>query len=90
MPCLKKQRIVKLDVTQGTTALEALTLSKLAEVFDELVVGSDLKIGVRQSDNRGSRIACGGASGDLSAVSGGSQRGAQSACGQGQGGQSLG
>tara|TARA_B100001093_G_scaffold504269_1_gene559839 strand:- start:435 stop:776 length:342 start_codon:yes stop_codon:yes gene_type:complete len=41
-----KQRIVKLDVTPGTTALEAVTLSKLDEVFDELVVGSDLKIGV--------------------------------------------
>ena len=41
-----KQRIVKLDVTPGTTALEAVTLSKLGEVFDELVVGSDLKIGV--------------------------------------------
>ena len=42
----EKQRIVKLDVTPGTTALEAVTLSKLDEVFDELVVGSDLKIGV--------------------------------------------
>ena len=41
-----KQRIVKLDVKPGTTALEAVTLSKLDEVFDELVVGSDLKIGV--------------------------------------------
>ena len=42
----EKQRIVKLDVTPGTTALEAVTLSRLDEVFDELVVGSDLKIGV--------------------------------------------
>ena len=42
----EKQRIVKLDVPQGTTALEAVTLSKLDEVFDELVVGPDLKIGV--------------------------------------------
>tara|TARA_B100001057_G_scaffold193277_1_gene194173 strand:+ start:436 stop:741 length:306 start_codon:yes stop_codon:yes gene_type:complete len=41
-----KQRILKLDVTLGTIALEAVTLSKLEEVFDELVVGSDLKIGV--------------------------------------------
>ena len=40
------QRIVKLDVPPGTTALEAVTLSKLDEVFDELVVGPDLKIGV--------------------------------------------
>ena len=46
MPCLKKQRIVKLDVTPGTTALDAVTLSKLDEVFDELVIGSDLKIRV--------------------------------------------
>ena len=42
----EKQRIVKLEVPQGTTALEAVTLSKLDEVFDELVVGPDLKIGV--------------------------------------------
>ena len=41
-----KQRIVKLDVTPGTTALEAVTLSELDEVFDELVVGPNLKIGV--------------------------------------------
>ena len=41
-----KQRIVKLDVTPGTTALEAVTLSKLDEIFGELVVGSELKIGV--------------------------------------------
>ena len=42
----KKQQIVKLDVPPGTTALEAVTLSKLDEVFDELVIGPDLKIGV--------------------------------------------
>ena len=41
-----KQRIVKLDVPPGTTVLEAVTLSKLDELFDELVVGPDLKIGV--------------------------------------------
>ena len=35
-----KQRIVKLDVPPGTTALEAVTLSKLEDVFDELVVDS--------------------------------------------------
>ena len=37
---------MKLDVTPGTTALEVVTLSKLAEVFDKLVGGPDLKIGV--------------------------------------------
>ena len=41
-----KQRIVKLDVTPGTTALEAVTLSRLDEVFEELEVGNHLKIGV--------------------------------------------
>ena len=30
----EKQQIVKLDVPPGTTALEAVTLSKLDEVFD--------------------------------------------------------
>ena len=42
----EKQRIVKLEVPAGTTALEAVTLSKLDEVFEEIVVGPSLEIGV--------------------------------------------
>lgn len=41
-----KQRIVKLEVTPGTTAIWAVTHSKFDDVFDEPVVGSDLKIGM--------------------------------------------
>ena len=55
-----KQRIVKLDVTPGTTALEAVTLSKLDEVFDELVFGSDLKIGVWGKATTADRVLAGG------------------------------
>ena len=56
----EKQRIVKLDVPQGTTALEAVTLSKLDEVFDELVVGPDLKIGVWGNVTTADRVLAAG------------------------------
>ena len=56
----EKQRIVKLDVLQGTTALEAVTLSKLDEVFDELVVGPDLKMGVWGKATSGNRVLAAG------------------------------
>ena len=55
-----KQRIVKLDVPTGTTALEAVTLSKLDEVFDELVVGPDLKIGVWGKATTADRVLAAG------------------------------
>ena len=41
-----KQRIVKLDVPSGTTALQAVSMSQLDDVFEELVVGPDIKLGV--------------------------------------------
>lgn len=41
-----KQRIVKLEVPQGTTALSAVLRSQLAQFFDELEEGPDLKLGV--------------------------------------------
>ena len=85
----EKQRIVKLDVPPGTTALEAVTLSKLDEVFDELVIGPDLKLGVWGKATTTDRCTGGRrARGDLQAVTGRSQRGAQGACGQGQSGPS--
>ena len=55
-----KQRIVKLDVTPGTTALEAATLSKFDELFDELVVGSYLKIGVWGKASTADRLLAAG------------------------------
>lgn len=54
------QRIVKIDVPPGTTALEAVTLSKLDEVFDELVVGPDLKIGVWGKATTADRVLAAG------------------------------
>ena len=42
----EKQRIVKLDVPSGTTALQAVSMSQLDEVFEELVVGPVFKLGV--------------------------------------------
>ena len=41
-----KQRIVRLDVPSGTTALQAVSMSKLDEVFEDLTVGPDIKLGV--------------------------------------------
>lgn len=41
-----KQRIVKLDVPVGTTAFDAVTLSKIDQFFDELTISPDLKLGV--------------------------------------------
>ena len=40
------QRIVRLDVPSGTTALQAVSMSKLDEVFEDLTVGPDIKLGV--------------------------------------------
>lgn len=41
-----KQRIVRLDVPSGTTALQAVSMSQLDEVFEELVIGPDINLGV--------------------------------------------
>ena len=55
-----KQRIVTLEVTPGTTALEAVMLSKLGEVFDDLVIGPDLKIGVWGKATTADRVLAAG------------------------------
>jgi putative ubiquitin-RnfH superfamily antitoxin RatB of RatAB toxin-antitoxin module len=41
-----KQRIVKLDVPAGTTALEAVKQSQLDTVFEDLEISDDIKLGV--------------------------------------------
>lgn len=41
-----KQRIVKLKVPEGTTAMQAVQQSQLDTVFDELSLDGDLKLGV--------------------------------------------
>ena len=52
----EKQRIVKLDVPSGTTALQAVSMSQLDEVFEELVVGPDIKLGVWGKAVTGDRV----------------------------------
>ena len=52
----EKQRIVKLDVPSGTTALQAVSMSQLDEVFDDLVVGPDIKLGVWGKAVTGDRV----------------------------------
>ena len=51
-----KQRIVKLDVPSGTTALQAVSMSQLDEVFADLVVGPDIKLGVWGKAVTGDRV----------------------------------
>ena len=41
-----KQRIVKLKVPEGTTAMQAVQQSQLDTVFEELSIDADLKLGV--------------------------------------------
>lgn len=42
----EKQHIAAIEVPKGTTAIEAVTLSGLADVFEDLVISDDLKLGV--------------------------------------------
>jgi len=42
----ERQRIIKLEVPAGTTVIEAVTRSGIDELFDELVLGPELKLGV--------------------------------------------
>ena len=51
-----KQRIVKLDVPSGTTALQAVSMSQLDEVFEDLVLGPDIKLGVWGKAVTGDRV----------------------------------
>ena len=55
-----KQRIVKLDVPSGTTALQAASMSQLDDVFEELVVGPDIKLGVWGKAVTGDRVLAAG------------------------------
>ena len=41
-----KQRIVKLKVPEGTTAMQAVQQSQLDTVFEELSIDANLKLGV--------------------------------------------
>lgn len=56
----EKQRIVKLDVPNGTTALQAVSMSQLDDVFEELVVGPDIKLGVWGKAVTGDRVLTAG------------------------------
>ena len=41
-----KQRIIKLDVPEGTTVMQAVMMSQMDSVFEDLALSEDLKLGV--------------------------------------------
>ncbi len=41
-----KQLIKRLDISLGTTAIEAVTISNIAGEFKELIIDDDLKLGI--------------------------------------------
>ena len=41
-----KQRIIKLDVPEGTTVMQAVILSRMDSIFEDLTLSDDLKLGV--------------------------------------------
>ena len=41
-----KQRIIKLDVPEGTTVMQAVTMSQMDSIFEDLTLSEDLKLGV--------------------------------------------
>lgn len=55
-----KQQIVRLDVPEGTTALQAVKQSRLDNVFDDLEFSDDLKLGVWGKSVPGDRVLVSG------------------------------
>ena len=51
-----RQQIVRLDVPEGTTALQAVKQSQLDSVFDDLEFSDDLKLGVWGKSVSGDRV----------------------------------
>ena len=41
-----KQRIIKLDVPEGTTVMQAVIMSQMDSIFEDLTLSDDLKLGV--------------------------------------------
>ena len=41
-----KQRITKLDVPEGTTVMQAVIMSQMDSIFEDLTISEDLKLGV--------------------------------------------
>ena len=41
-----KQRIIKLDVPEGTTVMQAVIMSQMDSIFEDLTLSEDLKLGV--------------------------------------------
>ena len=41
-----KQRIIKLDVPEGTTVMQAVVMSQMDSIFEDLTLSEDLKLGV--------------------------------------------
>lgn len=42
----EKQRIIKLDVPEGTTVMQAVIMSRMDSIFEDLTLSDDLKLGV--------------------------------------------
>ena len=43
---LHNQRIIKLDVPEGTTVMQAIIMSQVDTIFEDLKLSEDLKLGV--------------------------------------------
>ena len=41
-----KQRIIKLDVPEGTTVMQAVIMSQMDSIFEDLTLSEDLRLGV--------------------------------------------
>lgn len=52
----EKQRIIKLEVAEGTTVLDAVMQSGIETFFDDLTLGPELKLGVWGKSTPGDRI----------------------------------
>jgi putative ubiquitin-RnfH superfamily antitoxin RatB of RatAB toxin-antitoxin module len=52
----EKQRIIKLEVTEGTTVLGAVMQSGIEAFFDDLTLGPELKLGIWGKAASGDRV----------------------------------
>ena len=51
-----KQRIIKLDVPEGTTVMQAVIMSQMDSIFEDLTLSEDLKLGVWGKAVTGDRV----------------------------------
>lgn len=55
-----KQRIIKLDVPEGTTAMQAVIMSQMGTIFEDLTLSEGLKLGVWGKSVTADRVVMGG------------------------------